>query len=216
MSQSRQTRQAFRYAASTVVDLLRAPEVAAKWSAPSALAEFAVSGLAGHLALQVLNVPLVLADHRSGQEAPIGLLDHYARVAWVDAELDDEVNVGIRDSGEAAAAKGVEALTDEVAEVVGTLDAALSAESSGRVVYLPWTGWSLRLEHFLITRMMEIAVHSDDLAVSVGIAAPVLPPAVLDPVTDLLVRLSVRRHGQAAVLRALARSERAPENITAF
>jgi hypothetical protein len=144
------------------------------------------------------------------------MLDHYARVAWVDAELDDEVNVGIRDSGEAAAAKGVEALTDEVAEVVGTLDAALSAESSGRVVYLPWTGWSLRLEHFLITRMMEIAVHSDDLAVSVGIAAPVLPPAVLDPVTDLLVRLSVRRHGQAAVLRALARSERAPENITAF
>ena len=216
MNQSRQTRQAFRYAASTVVDLLRAPEVAEKWSAPSALAEFAVSGLAGHLALQVLNVPRVLAGDRSGPEPPIGLLDHYARVAWVDAELDDEVNVEIRDTGEAAAAVGVEALAVQVAEAVGNLDALLAAETSGRAVYLPWTGWSLRLEHFLITRMMEIAVHSDDLAISVGIPAPALPPAVLDPVTDLLVRLSVRRHGQAAVLRALSRAERAPETITAF
>jgi hypothetical protein len=216
MSQSRQTRRAFRYAASTVVDLLRTPEVAAGWTAPSALKEFAVSGLAGHLAFQVLTVPGMLADERSGHEPPIGLLDHYARVAWVDAELDDEVNVGIRERGEQTAAQGVDALAAEVAAAVERLDGLLSAESAGRQVYLPWTGWSLRLEHFLVTRMMEIAVHSDDLAVSVGIAAPELPPAVLEPVTDLLTRQSVRRHGQAAVLRALSRAERAPTTIAAF
>lgn len=211
-----QTRKAYRYAASTVVDLLRDPAVAKAWTEPSALQEFSVHGLAGHLALQVLNLPVVLSDECRALEAPIGLLDHYARVAWVDAELDDEVNVDIRISGENTASQGLDTLVEDVAGVVDVLDDALSAEPSGRAVYLPWTGWCLRLDHFLVTRMMEIAVHSDDLAVSVGTTAPVLPPAVLDPVTELLTKLSVRRHGQAAVLRALSRSERATESIAAF
>ena len=51
---------------------------------------------------------------------------------------------------------------------------------------IPWQGWALTLEDFLMTRMMEIAVHSDDLAVSVGIEAPTLPPEVLKPVLSLL------------------------------
>ena len=65
-------------------------------------------------------------------------------------------------------------------------------------------------------RMMEIAVHADDLAVSVGLATPALPDAVLDPVFALLTRLSIRRHGTVALLRALSRAERAPASVTAF
>jgi hypothetical protein len=57
--------------------------------------------------------------------------------------------------------------------------------------------------------MLEVVVHADDLAVSVGIPTPELPDDVFAPVRDLLVRLSVRRHGQAAVVRALSRRERA-------
>jgi hypothetical protein len=59
-------------------------------------------------------------------------------------------------------------------------------------------------------------VHADDLAVSVGMATPALPAAVLDPVFELLTRLAVRRHGPTAVLRALSRAERAPDTISAF
>jgi hypothetical protein len=59
-------------------------------------------------------------------------------------------------------------------------------------------------------------VHSDDLALSVGLATPPLPPEVLDPVFTLLTGLAVRRHGPTAVLRALSRSERAPATISAF
>ena len=76
--------------------------------------------------------------------------------------------------------------------------------------------WGLRLDDLLVTRMMEIAVHSDDLAVSVGIATPQLPAQVLDPVLKLLADLAVRRHGAVALLRALSRSERAPATISAF
>ena len=52
-------------------------------------------------------------------------------------------------------------------------------------------------------------MHSDDLAVSVGVDTPVLPAEVFDPVRDLLVRLAVARHGQARVVAALTRRERA-------
>src|SRR5438034_473536 len=75
----------------------------------------------------------------------------------------------------------------------------LPEEPADRTVAPPSGPWGLRLDDFLITRMMEIAVHSDDLAASVGIATPPLPDAVLDPVFELLAKLSVRRHGATAL-----------------
>jgi hypothetical protein len=69
---------------------------------------------------------------------------------------------------------------------------------------------------FLTTRMMEVLVHSDDLAVSIGVATPDFPPMAVELVTDLLVRLATRRHGAVPVIRALSRAERAPASIAAF
>jgi hypothetical protein len=64
--------------------------------------------------------------------------------------------------------------------------------------------------------MMEIAVHGDDLACSLGLPTPALPADVADTVVVLLARLALRRHGQVAMLRGLSRAERAPAPITAF
>lgn len=64
-------------------------------------------------------------------------------------------------------------------------------------------------------RMLELVVHADDLAISVGIRTPEFPAEVFAPVRDLLVRLAVRRHGQSAVISALTRRERTPV-ISAF
>jgi len=83
-------------------------------------------------------------------------------------------------------------------------------------VHVPWGPWALSLDDFLTTRLLEIAVHCDDLAVSVGVPTPPLDPPALDPVLALLTRLAVRRHGQAAVLRAFSRAERAPATIAAI
>jgi hypothetical protein len=68
----------------------------------------------------------------------------------------------------------------------------------------------------LMTRTMELVVHADDLAVSVGLPTPEFPAEVTGSVIDLLARLSVRRHGPTAVIRAMTRGERAPKTITAF
>lgn len=208
-------REAFAAAAASAAALLRDPAVAASWDSASVLEEFSVAGLAGHLARQVLAVPRVL-DQPVPPDQPVSLADHYARVSWIGAALDDDANAEIRRGGEDEAAGGAASLAAVTEAAVETLRATLPAEPAGRLVRPSWVSWTLTLDDFLITRMMEIAVHSDDLALSVGVATPWLPPAVLDPVLDLLTRLAVRRHGPTAVLRALSRSERAPATISAF
>jgi hypothetical protein len=202
-------------AARTVVELLSRPEVAAQWDQPSALAEWRVSGLAGHLGDQVPLVVRLLGAVESDLE-PITLDEHYRRAAWVGADVDDEVSADIRTAGERGAAEGVEALLERAREAGDRLPEVLAATSPDRAVLIPWQGWALRRDDFLVVRMMEITVHSDDLAASVGVSAPELPDAVLGPVFGLLTRLAVRRHGQSAVLAALARTERAPDRINAF
>jgi hypothetical protein len=209
------TRQAYEQAAASAAALLADPAVAAAWERPSALPEFGVAGLAGHLAAQVLHVPAVLAG-QAPPDSPITLADHYGRVAWIGSGVDADINVEIRRGGERVAVDGPAALAARVAEAVRSLPDLLAGEPVERVVHLPWTGWALLLDDFLVTRAMEIAVHADDLAVSVGIETPDLPEPAFGLALDLLSRLAARRHGQAAVLRALSRAERAPASITAF
>ncbi|MER6981779.1 maleylpyruvate isomerase N-terminal domain-containing protein [Streptomyces carpinensis] len=201
--------------AAQAVTLLGAPEVAASWQKPSALKEMTVGALAGHLAYQVFSVTPALREPAS-REVPIPLLEHYARAAWIDAPLDSEVNAGIRAKGEDIASEGARALQDRARAALAGQAVGLPVIPDDWVVFMPQTGWALSLDDFLVTRMMELAVHMDDLAVSVGLAAPELSARAFDPVLTLLGRLAVRRHGQAALLRALSRAERAPSAVNAL
>lgn len=208
-------REDFVDAARAAQSLLADPAVAARWAEPSACEGFTVGGLAAHLATQVLKVPDVLACE-GREDVPMTLLGHYSSAAWVGADLESDINVGIRDGGEALAGEGAQALAGQVADVTAQLPALLAAQPADRVVLLPWVGWSLALDDYLTTRMMEIAVHRDDLAVSVGVEVDDLPDGVFGPVLDLLASLAARRHGQTALLRALARAERAPDRVNAL
>jgi hypothetical protein len=201
--------------AAQAVALLDAPEVAASWEKPSALAQWTVGGLAGHLAYQIFSVDPALKEPASEQE-PIPVSEHYARAVWIDAPLDDEISSGIRAKGEDISSEGVRRLVARVHAVLDQQRTGLEEVHGDWVVFMPQTGWALSLDDFLLTRMVELAVHMDDLAVSVGLGAPELAGSALDPVVALLTGLAVRRHGQAAVLRALTRAERAPAAINVF
>jgi hypothetical protein len=157
-----------------------------------------------------------LLEEPASEVAPIPLLEHYARAAWLGAPLDSEVNVGIRTRGESIASGGPESLSERASAAVAEQRTKLAGFSGGQSIFLPQAGWALSLDDFLTTRMLELAVHMDDLAVSVGLATLELPDAAFDPVLILLARLAARRHGQAALLRALARAERAPAAINAI
>jgi Mycothiol maleylpyruvate isomerase N-terminal domain len=206
---------AYLDAADCTARVLADGHVAASWAAPSALADMTVGAVAGHLARQIFNVQVALASaDRAGE--PISLLDHYARVKWIDAGHDDEANVSVRLSSEHEAADGPGPLADRAAKAARRLRADLPGEPADRPVFLPWGPWSLTLSDLLTTRLMEIAVHHDDLACSVGGPIEDLPAEATDVAVALLARLAVRRHGPAAVLRALSRAERAPASIAAF
>lgn len=207
-------RDAYLVAARSARDLVAGPAVEAAWERPSALAGMSVGALACHLGGQLVSVRELVAAPPQGEVIP--LLGHYERARWVTAAPDDEVNVGIRESAEGNAADGHAALVGRLDDALGLLPGLLADQDPGRPVLIPWQGWALTLDDFLVTRMMEIAVHSDDLAVSVDLAPPALPEEVLAPVLTLLSLVAVRRHGQSAVLSALSRAERAPDRINAF
>ncbi|GAA3030828.1 maleylpyruvate isomerase N-terminal domain-containing protein [Actinokineospora globicatena] len=207
--------QAFLDAAQVSLALLRDPAVAAAWDKPSALPKFGVAGLAGHLAYEVLVVAEVLADPPP-EEPRISLLDHYSRAAWVDSGVDSPINTNIRAGGDQLAADGLAALADRFETTLDSLAETLPALPDRTVRMRLWGPWSLALSDLLITRTMELVVHADDLAVSVGTPTPPFPDHTNTVVIDLLTALSTRKHGPVALIRALTRAERAPTTITAF
>jgi hypothetical protein len=210
----------FLLAGTSALELIGRVEVVTRWSQASALPDMSVGALAAHLGSQVLMVhTAVTTGEGVTQERPVPLLEHYQRVPWARAGLDDPSNVTIREGAEQAAGTGHDRLVTSVQDALRDLTTAFStALPTGLppAIRMPWWGWSLSFEDYLVTRVMEIVVHSDDLAVSVGVDPPPLPQTVLGPVLALLVGVSLQRHGQAAVVRALSRSERAPVTISAF
>ncbi|GGN54252.1 hypothetical protein GCM10011579_013130 [Streptomyces albiflavescens] len=207
-------REAFLEAAGTVAELVAEPAVAAAWEKPSALRDFGVGGLAGHVAWQELALPELLAEPVP-TEPVVSLREYYLeRVTWLDAGVDGAVNIRIRRGGEATAEDGPEALVARVREAVARLGTELPEVPAGRPIRMrSWGDWSLDLDDFLLTRLMELVVHADDLAYSVGLPTPEFPEHVTAPVVELLARLAVRRHGAVDVIRGLARVERAPASI---
>ena len=82
----------------------------------------------------------------------------------------------------------------EARAAIETLPGLLARPRDPDTVHIPWQGWSLSTPDFLTTRMMEMVVHGDDLAASVGLPTPTYPDDVVAPVLALL---TVRR-GPAA------------------
>jgi len=208
-------RDVYLEVAAVAAGLLGDPAVARSWDEPSALRKFRVGGLAGHLAGQIIHVPPVLDTPAPGTP-PVSLLEHYARSTWTDGDVDSDLNTGIRLSGEELAAAGVMALRSRTGAALAELARRLPAEPADRVIQLPFGPWALSLDDFLVTRLLELAVHCDDLAVSVGVETPALSPPALETVLGLLCRWATSRHGGTAVLRAFSRAERAPARIAAL
>jgi hypothetical protein len=206
--------QAFLSAAQTSMRLLGHHEVAARWEEQSLLPRMTVGMLACHLGRQVVRAHEILPVQ--GSDEPLAeTTDHYRRAAWVTSDdLEDPAND--RTSDETEANLGVEVMLCRCADALLEVDRLLSAGTASDVVAIPWQGWALRREDFLLTRMVEIVTHTDDLARSVGVPTPTFPDEVYLPVLNLLARLAAERHGQAAMTSALTRRERMPQTISAF
>lgn len=221
-------------AAASAVDLIGDERVASRWHEESVLPGMTVGVLAAHLGRSLTQVEFLLdLDlHRDVDSGPDSDLDRdsglggeadgehgLADVIAIDAstyfgtfegiaDRESDVSRGVIRRGTQTAEKGVLAVVAQCRETLDHLRSRLASEPVNRrlgVAHRP--GEIISLDDYLRTRLVEFAVHTDDLSLSIG-AAVTSPPAALTAAVDVLVGAARVRHGDLAVLRALSRRER--------
>lgn len=199
-------RSAFVEGATLVQQLLVSDALEARWDEPSCLREFSVRGLAGHLVRAVTSVGTYLDQPAPAGGDPISPARYYL-LAVDEPDIDARVHAQIRARGEAEAAGGRGDLAERLTLAIDDLRHRLGQEPEDRLVQV-YGGLILRLDDYLVTRIVELAVHADDLGESIGMVCPEMPPQVTGPAIAALVGTARLRHGDVAVLRALTRRER--------
>ncbi|MFN0092245.1 MAG: maleylpyruvate isomerase N-terminal domain-containing protein [Acidimicrobiales bacterium] len=201
------TRSAFLASARLARAVIAEPSVAERWEQASALPEFTVRGLAGHLGRAVWLVNVYLDAEPPGPEAAVLSAPHYFTSLPISPDLSSELNRAVRERGESEAEAGVGAVLARLDDAIAVLERRLEDEPADRTI-AAIAGLVLRLDDYLVTRLVELIVHLDDLAVSVGAPTPDLPAEATEVTIDCLLQVSRGRHGDLAVVRAMARRER--------
>ncbi|WP_165942756.1 maleylpyruvate isomerase N-terminal domain-containing protein [Micromonospora sp. KC721] len=205
----------FLATAAVVSALLHDSRLADRWTQPSALRDFRISGLAGHLGRAVFNVERYLDAPVPAGVDQIDAVRYFLTAGDPQAGPEDPTQRHIRARGEQAAGTGATDLADRFDAARARLEPRLADLPSEHPV-LVFDRWAMPLDQCLITRLIELAVHLDDLAVSLGVPTPDIPDEAADVVVTTLARIARAHHGTVPLLRALSRRERAPGVITAF
>jgi uncharacterized protein (TIGR03083 family) len=205
---------AFHEAFELALRIIGADPIAQAWTEASAVEGFTVGALVSHLysALRLFEVALDKPEAPSSQVGGISTFYGLNRVTE-RAELEDDFHVAVREDAHRRAAEGPAALAANLAKLADRLRARLSGVAMTRLVPV-WRipGAATPLSAYLRTRMVELVVHADDLAASVGIDLD-LPEAAADVVFGVFLELARGRCGDVAVLRAFARRERSDAEV---
>ena len=210
-------RDALWSALDAAVDVVRSPEVAEAWEDDSVLEGLTVGGLVAHLLVATERTALALeSDPPAADETRVvGLREFYGPNRIDDAEqLAGGVPAALRQGASSRAEQGCEAIVGELAALPARLRPLLDAAPPDRLIpVIQVRGGAARLDDYLVTRVIELVVHTDDIACSVGVAIPEITPDVLHVVTSAFVDLAVARSGARAVVRAFTRTERAGADV---
>lgn len=198
-------RRSFLGASAISASVLARQEVRERWNETSVLAEFSIRGLAGHLVRATGSV-LTYLDRSEPAQSPVGAAEYYAR-ALEPFDLTSPMHVAVRERGEEEAAVGYAALISRLNEARARVEERLESEPQTRLLRV-FKDLVLPLDDYLVTRIVEIVVHTDDLAASVDIGTPSFDGRALALAIDNLVDVARFRHGDMAVLLAMARRER--------
>lgn len=207
-------REAFLATAAEARGLIAERAVAAKWREPSALDELDVGAVAGHLARAAFVVTAYLdaSDAADASEGGAGddlvTADAYFEQVIAAAEASaDDMHAGIRARAAEEAAEGQQALLARLDATLQALDARLASEPAARTVSVA-LGITMPLDEYLVTRMIELVVHSDDLAASAGLETPEFDALTMACVIGCMLAMARARNGDLAVMRGFARRER--------
>lgn len=195
--------------AATAADLVACPEVVSAWGDPSALEGMTVGALAAHL-VRATGATLAYLDRTDPDVEPDGEL--LTRVTYFHAAVDSPIHEQIKTVSATEASVGPAGVAETARRVAGELADRLPKEPTDRLVGALGKRM-LTLDDFCRTRMIEIGMHIDDLAHSVGLETPELRPSVTAEVIDIVVDIARHLHGDWAVIHALARAERSAGDV---
>jgi len=205
--------QAFREAAGAFGEIVARPEVGKAWDQPSALEGLSVGDIVGHVnaAIGWLG-PLLDAppqpDLRPTQRDDLLKFVHGLKIGPGGAGRSP-IHDLVAEQCRRASRHGWESNRDKFLGLAERLTARLQGESASRLLDLrPTVAVVVRLGDYLPTRVLELVVHGDDLATSVGIDAP-LPESAATVTIEVMLDIARAVHGDLAVVRALSRRERA-------
>ncbi len=204
-------RGAFFDAADGTSRLLQEDAVVAAWERPSMVEGFSVGGLAGHVYTALRRVEVALDEPLPEPARQVGVVEFYG-VNRIDspADLGSGLHPLLRGDGERRARQGPLAVQQKFVDLVARLRRRLAVEPSERLVPVVQVSQGVTtLDEYLATRVVELVVHGDDIAASVGVSEPGLPASAMSMAIDTLVELARGRSGDIEVVRAFARSERA-------
>jgi hypothetical protein len=206
--------EAFAAAGAATAAVVGSPEVRAAWDEPSALAGYRVGELAAHTLLATARLETVLAEDPPASPVVVDLVGFYGPNRVEDpADTDAGLHPLIRAAAVHVAGRGHAAVTGELHGVLDRVrPAVLAAEPDRLVSVVNVRRGVTRLDTYLRTRVVELVVHGDDLAVSVGLASEA-PPAAVDVTLGVCLELARARSGDLAVVRALVRRERADPDV---
>lgn len=203
-----EARLTFLAAADAAHSVLGLAELAGRWDQRSALPRMTIGALAAHLARAVITVDTYLGasvQHDDGER--MSAAAYYASMNAAASDLDAGLNVGVRERAAEGAKGGTRAVLESFERSLAQLRARLEDEPDDRFIEV-YGSRRLTLDEYLLTRVVELTIHTDDLCFSIGRETPVLPG--MEPTIRVLVGVAALRHGELAVLRALARRERDP------
>lgn len=193
-------------AARLAVALVGHPAVERSWLEPSVLDGYRVGGLAAHLVRAIETIRhYAEADQPSPDADVVDAAGYYAAVLGDHHPLTSAFHADVRARGERRVEAGHHALAAAADAALVWLEA--QELDLGRPVSV-LDGTVIRLGDYLDTRLVELVIHSDDLAVSVGVDPPAFSDHAWRVVSDVLAAGATRRHSPRRLALALARPER--------
>ena len=199
--------------AQTMVEALSSPAIARRWEESSALAGYTIGGLAAHTARSIRTI-LAYLDGPEPAGAPITPAEYFLNGLRDEDPIDSDLHRSIRRRAVEVAADGPAELLEAARTELSALTERL-ATTSDRTVEV-FGGAAMLLSDYLVTRLVEMVVHLDDLAHSIGSDLPDPPGEAIDLTLATLFEMAVARNGPYAMLRGLSRAERMAEFPKAF
>lgn len=210
-------RDALWTALDAAIDVARLPEVTEGWDDPSALDGLTVGALVAHLLVATERLALVLeADPPSVDEVRVVGPREFYGPNRIDepAQLAEGVPAALRQGASSRADSGADVVVSDLVALPARLRPLVDGAPDDRLVpVIQVRGGAARLDDYLVTRVIELVVHTDDIACSTGQLLPDVAPEVLSIVTSAFLDLAVGRSGTRAVVRAFARRERADGDV---